>query len=50
MPGVGFEPTIPVFDEAKMVHALDQAANVIGFLTTHNRKIRLNNTASMVQL
>jgi hypothetical protein len=29
--GVGFEPTIPVFERAKMVHALDRAATVIGF-------------------
>jgi hypothetical protein len=27
---VGFEPTIPVFEWAKMVHALDSAATVIG--------------------
>jgi hypothetical protein len=30
MPWVGFEPTIPVFDRAKPVYALDRAANVIG--------------------
>jgi hypothetical protein len=28
--GVGFEPTIPVFERAKIVHALDRAATVIG--------------------
>jgi hypothetical protein len=28
---VGFEPTIPVFDRAKTVHALDRAATVIGY-------------------
>jgi hypothetical protein len=27
---VGFEPTIPVFERAKTVHALDRAATVIG--------------------
>jgi hypothetical protein len=27
---VGFEPTIPVFERAKTVHALDSAATVIG--------------------
>jgi hypothetical protein len=27
---VGFEPTIPVFESAKTVHALDSAALVIG--------------------
>jgi hypothetical protein len=30
MPRVGFEPTIPVFERAKTVHALDGAATVIG--------------------
>jgi hypothetical protein len=29
-PRVGFEPTIPVFEMAKTVHALDRAATVIG--------------------
>jgi hypothetical protein len=32
MPRVGFEPTTPVFERAKIVHALDRAATVIGFL------------------
>jgi hypothetical protein len=31
---VGFEPTIPVFERAKTVHALDRAVTVIGLLTT----------------
>jgi hypothetical protein len=26
----GFEPTIPVFEQAKMIHVLDRAATVIG--------------------
>jgi hypothetical protein len=30
MPLVEFEPTIPVFEQAKAVHALDRAATVIG--------------------
>jgi hypothetical protein len=30
MPRMGFEPTIPVFERAKTVHALDHAATVIG--------------------
>jgi hypothetical protein len=30
MPRVGLEPTIPVFERAKTVHALDSAATVIG--------------------
>jgi hypothetical protein len=32
MPRVGFEPTIPVFERAKTVHALDRAASVISIL------------------
>jgi hypothetical protein len=30
MPRVGFEPTIPAFERAKMVHALDRADTLIG--------------------
>jgi hypothetical protein len=30
MRGVGFEPTIPVFERAKTVHDFDRAATVIG--------------------
>jgi hypothetical protein len=30
MPRMGFEPTIPVFERAKSVHALDREATVIG--------------------
>jgi hypothetical protein len=30
MPWVVFEPTIPAFERAKTVHALDSAATVIG--------------------
>jgi hypothetical protein len=30
MPRLGFEPTIPVFERAKAVHALDRAATMIG--------------------
>jgi hypothetical protein len=30
MPSVGFEPTIPAFEQAKTVHALVRAATVIG--------------------
>jgi hypothetical protein len=35
MPSVGFEPTIPMFERAKTVHALDRAVNVIG-IKAHN--------------
>jgi hypothetical protein len=30
MPQVGFEPTIPVFERAKTIHAIDRPATVIG--------------------
>jgi hypothetical protein len=30
MPRVGFEPTFPVFEQAKTFHASDRAATVIG--------------------
>jgi hypothetical protein len=30
MPQLGFEPTIPGFERAKTVHALDRVATVIG--------------------
>jgi hypothetical protein len=36
MPQVGFEPTIPVFERAKTVHALDRAVTVIGSLLIYN--------------
>jgi hypothetical protein len=32
MPRVEFEPTIPVLERAKTVHALDRAVTVIGDL------------------
>jgi hypothetical protein len=33
MSHVGFEPTIPAFERAKMVHASDHAAIVIGYFS-----------------
>jgi hypothetical protein len=30
MPSVGFEPTVPVFEQAKTVHALDHVATMMG--------------------
>jgi hypothetical protein len=39
MLGVGFESTIPVFERAKTVHALDRAATVIGGRRTARRFI-----------
>jgi hypothetical protein len=35
MPPVGFEATIPAFERAKTVHALDRAATVIGTLESY---------------
>jgi hypothetical protein len=39
MSRVGFEPTIPVFERAETVHALDRGANVIGAL---KNKLQIN--------
>jgi hypothetical protein len=33
MPHLGFEPTTPVLERAKTVHALDLSATVIGDIT-----------------
>jgi hypothetical protein len=43
MPWVGFEPTIPASEQAKIFHALDGAATVTGFLLLYN----LRNTATL---
>jgi hypothetical protein len=32
MPSIGFEPTIPAFEQVKTFHALDSATTVIGSL------------------
>jgi hypothetical protein len=34
MPLVGFEPTTPVFERAKTVHAVDHTTTVIGYITS----------------
>jgi hypothetical protein len=38
MPRMEFEPTIPVFERVRTVHALDRAATVIGqkYITGYN--------------
>jgi hypothetical protein len=36
LPQVGFESTIPVFERAKTVHALDRADAVIGKISVYN--------------
>jgi hypothetical protein len=40
MPCVGFKPTIPGFEQAKTVHALDRAATVIGILVITTVQIK----------
>jgi hypothetical protein len=43
MPRVGFEPTIPVFEGAKTVHALDRAVTVFGISEyTYSKFIPVN--------
>jgi hypothetical protein len=37
MPRVGFEATIPVFEQGKTVHALERAATVIGYTTLYSQ-------------
>jgi hypothetical protein len=54
MPQVGSEPTIPVFERAKTVHALDRVATVIGSLKVTSLELEIvtlripyNNCASL---
>jgi hypothetical protein len=48
MPSVEFEPTIPVFERAKIFHTLDRAATVLGVdITT---VVRLNDTREPINL
>jgi hypothetical protein len=52
MPRVGFEPTIPAFERAKTVHALDGAATVIGstnLLADLNLNIRVSNFLAFLE-
>jgi hypothetical protein len=37
MPRVGFEPTTPVFERAKIIHALDRAVTVTGSMEVLTR-------------
>jgi hypothetical protein len=58
MPWAELEPTIPVFEREKIIHALDRAATVIGTLYFRNRNLswmperrtRASNAASHVQV
>jgi hypothetical protein len=45
IPQLGFEPTIPVFERAKTVHALDGAAIVIGLSNSDVPKMHINHIA-----
>jgi hypothetical protein len=48
---VGFEPTIPVFEQAKIVLALDRAATVMGIeiAALHYSRIKLNESDKKTQ-
>jgi hypothetical protein len=46
MPWVGFELTIPVFERAKILHALYRAASVIGKCISDLDKFLLNADAN----
>jgi hypothetical protein len=52
MPRVGFEPTIPAFERANTVHALDRAANVIDPISfiKWKKKQKKNNTLGRMVL
>jgi hypothetical protein len=54
IPRVGFEPTIPVFEWAKIVHALDRATTVIGLISVYRInilfKINFNNVARTAEI
>jgi hypothetical protein len=41
MPPVGFEPTIPVLEQVKAVHALGHQTNVMGMTHTHTQDNKL---------
>jgi hypothetical protein len=50
MPQVVFEPTIPVFERAKTVLAIDRAATVIGIIKNTNRIFWGVTTLSVVEV
>jgi hypothetical protein len=41
MTDVGFEPTMPAFEQAKTVHTSDRAATVIGLKSDYDMQIHL---------
>jgi hypothetical protein len=50
MPLVGFEPTIPAFERAKTVHALDSAATVIISKLTNMKLIYISLSSISIHL
>jgi hypothetical protein len=50
MSWVRFEPTIPEFERAKSVHALDRAATVIGITIIHAYIYSPNNLSAKVSV
>jgi hypothetical protein len=50
MPRVGFEPTTPVFEQVKTVHALDRAATVIDTDSLSYRNIFLWNIKYSIRI
>jgi hypothetical protein len=48
MPRVGFEPIIPVLEQAKTVHASDGAATVIGYIKYTEEKLSFNIRPNLV--
>jgi hypothetical protein len=51
MPRVGSEPTIPVFERAKTIHALERTATVIGRLSVwYSLKTHINTVATAVSV
>jgi hypothetical protein len=47
---VGFEPTIPAFERAETVHALDRAGTVIGKLAYNQTKMSFSQNISYIKL
>jgi hypothetical protein len=50
VPWLGFEPTIPVLERTKTVHALDRAANMIGALQITHKEMETNMTKRSAHL
>jgi hypothetical protein len=48
MPRGGFKPMFPVFERAKMVHALDRVATMIGNVTTYRSDISMKTRQNFI--